>query len=55
MEYGDAFSEAEAREIMRDANVRGDGKVFYADFIESIFGLAPELYKLKVFSLINKT
>ncbi|XP_021195001.3 uncharacterized protein LOC110379599 [Helicoverpa armigera] len=46
--YGDhPFDEREALEIMRDANVRGDGQVFYADFIESLFSLAPELYKMK--------
>lgn len=48
MGYGDPFTEAEAREILRDANVRGDGIVYYKDFIESIFSLAPELYNIKV-------
>lgn len=46
--YGDVFSEAEVIELMREANVRGDGNVFYEDFIESLFNLAPELYEFKV-------
>lgn len=47
--YGDEpYTEAETVEILRDANVRGDGQVFYWDFIESLFNLAPELYSLKV-------
>lgn len=46
--YADVFDETETREMLRDANVRGDGNVFYETFAESIFSLAPELYDLKV-------
>ncbi|GBP26927.1 Calmodulin [Eumeta japonica] len=46
--YGDVFNKDEVREMMRDANVRGDGNVYYKDFIESIFSLAPELSDIKV-------
>lgn len=46
--YGDAYNEAETREMLRDANVRGDGNVFYEDFVDSLFNVAPELYELKV-------
>ncbi|VVC92132.1 uncharacterized protein LOC126966272 [Leptidea sinapis] len=42
--YENKFDEMETREMIRDANVRGDGKIFYEDFIESIFSRAPELY-----------
>ncbi|XP_045774569.1 calmodulin-like [Maniola jurtina] len=45
--YGDAFSDEETRELLRDANVRGDGNVFYEDFVDSLFSVAPELYQLK--------
>ncbi|XP_061379258.1 calmodulin-like [Danaus plexippus] len=45
--YGEAFNENEIREMLRDANVRGDGNVFYDDFVESLFNVAPELYDLK--------
>lgn len=49
MSYGDdPYNEDEAREILRAANVRGDGNVVYEDFVESLFSLAPELYKIKV-------
>ncbi|XP_075980607.1 uncharacterized protein LOC142979537 isoform X2 [Anticarsia gemmatalis] len=46
-QYGEPFSEDETREILRDANVRGDGIVYYENFIESLFSIAPELYELK--------
>ncbi|XP_046969820.1 calmodulin-like [Vanessa cardui] len=45
--YADVFSEAETRELLRDANVRGDGNIFYEDFVESLFQVAPELYQLE--------
>lgn len=45
---GDKFNESEAIEILRDANVRGDGNVFYEDFVESMFEVTPELYELEV-------
>lgn len=47
--YADVFNENETRELLRDANVRGDGNVFYEDFVESLFSVAPELYQLKVY------
>lgn len=34
--------------MLRDANVRGDGNVFYENFVESLFSVAPELYEIKV-------
>lgn len=46
--YADAFNDAEVQEILRDANVRGDGNIFYMDFIESLFSVAPELDDIKV-------
>ncbi|XP_045451426.1 calmodulin-like [Melitaea cinxia] len=45
--YADVFNENETRELLRDANVRGDGNVFYEDFVESLFSVAPELYQTK--------
>ncbi|XP_023948603.1 calmodulin-like [Bicyclus anynana] len=45
--YADVFNDAETREMLRDANVRGDGNVFYEDFVDSLFNVAPELYQLK--------
>ncbi|XP_039756524.1 uncharacterized protein LOC120631142 [Pararge aegeria] len=45
--YADLFSDDETREMLRDANVRGDGNVFYEDFVDSLFSVAPELYQLK--------
>ncbi|XP_069360912.1 uncharacterized protein [Maniola hyperantus] len=45
--YGDVFTDEETREMLRDANVRGDGNVFYEDFVDSLFSVAPELYQLK--------
>nr|XP_026495773.1 calmodulin-like [Vanessa tameamea] len=45
--HADVYSEAETRELLRDANVRGDGNVFYEDFVESLFNVAPELYQLE--------
>ncbi|KOB69836.1 Calmodulin [Operophtera brumata] len=45
--YADVFNKAEAIELMRDANVRGDGNVFYEQFIECMFSVAPELYNIK--------
>ncbi|XP_030040400.1 calmodulin-like protein 6 [Manduca sexta] len=46
--YGDVFNESETKEMLRDANVRGDGNVFYANFIQSLFSIAPELKDLKI-------
>lgn len=46
--YGDVFTEEETRELLYDANTKGDGNVFYRDFIDSLFSNAPELYQLKV-------
>lgn len=46
--YANVFSENESRELLRDANVRGDGIVYYQDFIESLFSIAPELYGITV-------
>nr|XP_037875366.1 calmodulin-like isoform X3 [Bombyx mori] len=45
--YAEPFSEEETREMLRDANVRGDGNVFYESFVESLFSVAPELYEIK--------
>ncbi|XP_013148338.1 PREDICTED: centrin-3-like [Papilio polytes] len=46
--YGsEPFDEDETLELLRDANVRGDGNVYYEDFVESLFSLAPELYGIK--------
>ncbi|XP_028042056.1 calmodulin-like [Bombyx mandarina] len=45
--YAEPFSEEETREMLRDANVRGDGNVFYENFVESLFSVAPELYEIK--------
>ncbi|CAH0725764.1 unnamed protein product, partial [Brenthis ino] len=45
--YADVFDEQETRELLRDANVKGDCNVFYEDFVESLFSVAPELYQLK--------
>lgn len=50
--YADVFDEAETTEMLRDANVRGDGNVFYEKFVESLFSMAPELYDLKVVLII---
>lgn len=47
-EYSDVFNAAETMEFIRDANVRGDGNVFYDEFVESLFLRAPELYEMKV-------
>lgn len=46
--FGNPFSDEETLELLRDANVRGDGNVIYDDFVESLFNLAPELYEMKV-------
>lgn len=46
--YGDVFNPDETRELLRDANVRGDGNIFYAEFIDCLFNRAPELYDIKV-------
>lgn len=45
--YADVFDENESWEMLRDANVRGDGIVYYENFIESMFSLAPELNDIK--------
>ncbi|XP_073946920.1 uncharacterized protein [Choristoneura fumiferana] len=45
--YGDVFNPDETRELLRDANVRGDGNIFYAEFIDCLFSRAPELYDIK--------
>ncbi|KAJ2945618.1 hypothetical protein O0L34_g441 [Tuta absoluta] len=34
-------------EFLRDADVRGDGNIIYEEFVEILFKLAPELYKLE--------
>ncbi|XP_041982505.1 calmodulin-like [Aricia agestis] len=52
-QYGDAFTEDEVRELLRDANVRGDGNVFYRNFMKSLFAVAPELMNLKIGYLYN--
>ncbi|XP_063536812.1 uncharacterized protein LOC134746372 [Cydia strobilella] len=44
--YGDAFNRDETIEMLRDANVRGDGNIVYENFVESLFAMAPELYKI---------
>lgn len=46
--YGDVFNEAEVIEMLRDANVRGDGNVFYEDFVDSMLSRAPELSEITV-------
>lgn len=46
--FGKPFDDKETLELLRDANVRGDGNIFYKDFVESLFNLAPELYEIKV-------
>ncbi|RVE45794.1 hypothetical protein evm_009544 [Chilo suppressalis] len=47
-QFGDLFDGQETRELLRDANVRGDGNVYYEYFIETMFSLAPELNEIKV-------
>ncbi|XP_068618054.1 uncharacterized protein [Battus philenor] len=47
MSFDDPFKEHEILELLRDVNVRGDGNVFYEDFVDSMFSLAPELYEIK--------
>ncbi|CAG9788713.1 unnamed protein product [Diatraea saccharalis] len=47
-QYGDIFDAQESRELLRDANVRGDGNVYYEYFIDSMFSLAPELNDIAV-------
>lgn len=46
--YGEPFNEKELQEFLRDANVRGDGNVYYENFVDSMFVLAPELNELEV-------
>ncbi|XP_053610604.1 uncharacterized protein LOC128675311 [Plodia interpunctella] len=46
--YGDIYTDEETREMLRDANVRGDGNVFYEDFIESLFSVAPQMNNAKI-------
>ncbi|CAG4956080.1 unnamed protein product [Parnassius apollo] len=46
-EFGEPFNENETLELLRDANIRGDGNVFYEDFVDSLFNLAPELSEIK--------
>ncbi|XP_050347409.1 calglandulin-like [Nymphalis io] len=46
--HADVYSESETRELLRDANVCGNGNIFYEDFVESLFSVAPELYQLEV-------
>lgn len=48
LSYGDPFDEKELQEFLRDANVRGDGNVYYENFVDSMFVLAPELNELEV-------
>ncbi|XP_038222618.1 troponin C, slow skeletal and cardiac muscles-like [Zerene cesonia] len=45
--YGDVFNESETLEMLRDANVSGNGNVIYEEFVESLFSLAPELNEIK--------
>ncbi|CAK1555770.1 unnamed protein product [Leptosia nina] len=45
--YGEIFNESETIEMLRDANVTGNGNVFYDAFVESLFNLAPELNEIK--------
>lgn len=45
---GDLFDEAEKIEMLRDANIHGDGNIYYEDFIESMFIQFPQLNQLKV-------
>ncbi|KAG7312242.1 hypothetical protein JYU34_001714 [Plutella xylostella] len=44
---GDLFDEAEKIEMLRDANIHGDGNIYYEDFIESMFIQFPQLNQLK--------
>ncbi|XP_059052707.1 uncharacterized protein LOC131847228 isoform X4 [Achroia grisella] len=46
--YGDMFNKAETLELLRDANVQGDGNIFYENFVESLFNVAPELNDITV-------
>lgn len=46
--YGESFDVKELQEFLRDANVRGDGNVYYENFVDSMFVLAPELNELEV-------
>ncbi|CAK1586938.1 unnamed protein product [Parnassius mnemosyne] len=45
--FGEPFNDNETLELLRDANVRGDGNVFYEDFVDSLFNMAPELNEIK--------
>ncbi|XP_063386405.1 uncharacterized protein LOC134672436 isoform X2 [Cydia fagiglandana] len=45
-DYGDGFNKDESIEISRDANIRGDGNIFYENFVENLFAMAPELYEI---------
>ncbi|XP_045522865.1 uncharacterized protein LOC123713306 [Pieris brassicae] len=45
--YGNVFNESETIEMLRDANVSGNGNVFYNNFVDSLFSLAPELKEIK--------
>ncbi|XP_047992047.1 calmodulin-like isoform X3 [Leguminivora glycinivorella] len=49
--YGDAFNREETLELLRDANVRGDGNIVYENFVESLFAMAPELYEITIFCM----
>ncbi|XP_063365874.1 uncharacterized protein LOC134654339 [Cydia amplana] len=44
--YEDAFNRDETIEMLRDANIRGDGNIVYENFVESLFAMAPELYEI---------
>lgn len=46
--FEDGFDDTETIEVLRDADVCGDGRIIYEDFIESIFSNCPELYEEKV-------
>ncbi|XP_013199400.1 troponin C [Amyelois transitella] len=46
--YGDVFNDDEVREMLRDADVRGDGNVVYEEFIDSIFSVAPQLNNIMI-------
>ncbi|XP_059052705.1 calmodulin-like isoform X2 [Achroia grisella] len=50
--YGDMFNKAETLELLRDANVQGDGNIFYENFVESLFNVAPELNDITVSGLL---
>lgn len=42
----DPLDDAETLEFLRDANVRGDGNIYYKDFVDSLLEVSPELTDL---------